>query len=185
MVKSNELFVRSNVKITEIQLGKQHTLVETHNSVTRISLHYIASKILDKYISDNFSNHVLNLIGFGYGASDICTLPSPATLYDTNLVMFHTLQQTPGFSIYNNRYVDITNYITYTSETSWKISIVITDSLFSTNINPLFLNEIGVFVSDKNTKNNPKLFARVTTSPVILKTGRVYVLEWNFSLSHE
>lgn len=178
--------IKMNFRIIETKGKLIESRYETHNAVTRQGLHLFAQRILNKPLNNDYTQHRLTLLSFGNGASDLSTIPQPATEFDLDLVRFVSLYDVPDVvlvNIDNRRYVDIREHITYTSIMSWKLSYIIDYRLLktpnSTNID--YVNEFGLFATDQNFQE-PVMFARVTTAPFIVKDNRLYILEWYFSL---
>lgn len=177
----NDVKIRTNFKITELENKKIKSTYETHNAVTRQGLHLFVQRMLNKPLNNDYTNHRINLLAFGFGASDISTIPQPASEFDLDLVVFANLFNVPGVTIVNDsgkKYIDITGHITYTSTMSWKLSYIVDYRLFTPTT---FINEFGLYASTVDF-HVPVLFARVTTAPFIIKENRLYILEWYFSL---
>jgi hypothetical protein len=196
MVDNNGICISSNVFIHEFSEKEgMKRIREVHNVVTQNGLIFTVQRIVNKYITNNMTNYYLSLLGIGNSGADACTIPSVATITDTGLVnqvSLNTSSTTYGSlirTINNKQYLDITNNISFTSLTSWKVSLTLTSDLLpstSNNQGMKYINEFGLFTHNLvDITAPPSLFARVTMAPFTLEENRVYVLDWYFSLSYQ
>jgi len=190
----NGICIDSNVFIHEFSKKEgMKKIREVHNAVTQNGLIFTVQRIVNKYITNDMTSYYLSLLGVGNSGADACTIPSVATVTDSALVSqvgLNTASTTYGpyiKTINSKQYLSIVNNISFTSSTSWKVSLTLTSDLLPTSGSGIkYINEFGLFTHNLiDTSATPNLFARVTMAPFTLEENRVYVLDWYFSLSYQ
>ena len=150
-----------------------------HNLVVNIGRSLLLQRLTGvPGVANDFTNLEVRYFAAGDGAtSGNCTLPTPETATDTDLInKIAPLNTAPN--LVGTYYLDLTNNLTYESENRLRFTITIDDSIYPPNTR---LNEFGLFGGDTIT-NNFSLFARFTIGDIIISNSAIFIIDWWITL---